>query len=729
MANTQTFTIAESAEAFDILSSKLYSNPVLAVIRELSTNAYDAQVVADTNDEHPVEVHLPTNEKNFFRVRDWGEGLDEDQVFTIYTQFFSSTKKDDEKQVGAFGLGSKSPFSVAEKYIVNSYQNGKKMSYLMSAENTVPTVSKISEEETSEHDGLEIIIDFDKCVSRYSDPYSWIKNAEILFRGTAFLPNINLPLSNWEQLLFERESYTTEQFEWRNSDTSWRDTSVLSVNVAGVTFKVEDRDHLIWQENASEMLKEAGIKHINITAQKFDVRLTPSREELHFNEKTITFIRQAVQRIILGEINRINSESRKDLENILTLLNDKRQLSYLEALTGEDVTPILEKKAGKYLEAWNKSNTRFHAVMITRLRIGTHFPFDVCFLRPLSLLQEMNDKNCKGVYKVDMNGAAKVQIKALENLYTGSFKNNAINCLASHFDDDVLQGSFHAGDKVIYIFDDLASDLNMIKMQSVSMKNYENYYKRWNKNAPVGIKTTKKIISADPFISSQTVFYYNGYTKSIEILKEKKAELEEKGVKLYKIVNNTIGDRDTDDRKLRALSEFLGEGTVIAYRRGAQKWYENQQKAGIDSLSEALSTAASKHPECLKKAAEYQKIINWREQSVFATLISYIDGFNGLDKDLMNKIASFKILTSEKAKAAMKYNRGRNSYYIENCILPKEDVALTDEEMKIIEEENKVFEVLKVVDISDAYYHSEKKPLVEQIVMDYAKKYLESVAA
>ena len=40
------FSIEASAKAFMILSDGLYSNKILAVIRELSTNAYDSHVDA-----------------------------------------------------------------------------------------------------------------------------------------------------------------------------------------------------------------------------------------------------------------------------------------------------------------------------------------------------------------------------------------------------------------------------------------------------------------------------------------------------------------------------------------------------------------------------------------------------------------------------------------------------------------------------------------------------------
>ena len=40
------YTIEATAKAFSILSDQLYSNKIRAVIRELSTNAYDSHVDA-----------------------------------------------------------------------------------------------------------------------------------------------------------------------------------------------------------------------------------------------------------------------------------------------------------------------------------------------------------------------------------------------------------------------------------------------------------------------------------------------------------------------------------------------------------------------------------------------------------------------------------------------------------------------------------------------------------
>ena len=118
------FTIESSAKAFQILSSGLYSDKILAVIRELSTNAYDSHVDI-ANEAKPFEVHMPTKLDTKFSIRDFGTGLSHDDCMNLYTTYFGSTKTDSNEVVGCLGLGSKSPFAYTDAFNVSSFHNGK----------------------------------------------------------------------------------------------------------------------------------------------------------------------------------------------------------------------------------------------------------------------------------------------------------------------------------------------------------------------------------------------------------------------------------------------------------------------------------------------------------------------------------------------------------------------------------------------------------------------------
>ena len=150
------FRIRNSAKAFNILSSGLYANKVKAIIRELSCNAVDSHVAAGNTDT-PFEVHLPTTLAPHFSIRDFGTGLDHDQVTNIYTTYFESTKTGSNSFIGALGLGSKSPFSYTDNFTVTAIKDGTKGIYsaFINAEG-VPSIVKMGEEQTTEPSGVEI---------------------------------------------------------------------------------------------------------------------------------------------------------------------------------------------------------------------------------------------------------------------------------------------------------------------------------------------------------------------------------------------------------------------------------------------------------------------------------------------------------------------------------------------------------------------------------------------
>ena len=152
----EAFTIKASAKAFAILSSNLYSNPLGSMIRELSTNAYDAHIMVGKKDIPFVITH-PNAMDPSFKIRDYGPGLSEEEIMTIYTTFFESTKTDNNDVVGCLGLGSKSPFSVSDSFTITSYYNGKRTIYsAFLSSDRIPTIAKFLETETDEENGLEI---------------------------------------------------------------------------------------------------------------------------------------------------------------------------------------------------------------------------------------------------------------------------------------------------------------------------------------------------------------------------------------------------------------------------------------------------------------------------------------------------------------------------------------------------------------------------------------------
>jgi hypothetical protein len=180
------FRIRNSAKAFSILSSGLYSNKIRAIVRELSCNAYDSHVAAGRKDL-PFEVHLPNALEPWFSVRDFGVGLDYNDVLNIYTTYFESTKTESNDYVGALGLGSKSPFSYTDNFTVNAVKNGRRGIYsAFINEHGVPSIAVMHEELTDDAPGVEVKF----SVHNQYDFYKFGQEAQHVFRYFSVVPVI-----------------------------------------------------------------------------------------------------------------------------------------------------------------------------------------------------------------------------------------------------------------------------------------------------------------------------------------------------------------------------------------------------------------------------------------------------------------------------------------------------------------------------------------------------------
>ena len=147
--------------------SELYSNPVESTIREIATNCADAHILS-RNEDRPFIIKLPNHEKNILNLcfRDFGPGLNHEEVMNVYRIYGVSTKSNTNKATGCLGLGSKSPFSITSTFFVKSYYNGVCSQYTCSMDNMgKPTISEVPQTfKTEEENGLEVIIPFYKEV-------------------------------------------------------------------------------------------------------------------------------------------------------------------------------------------------------------------------------------------------------------------------------------------------------------------------------------------------------------------------------------------------------------------------------------------------------------------------------------------------------------------------------------------------------------------------------------
>lgn len=319
-----TFSIAANAKAFDILSSKLYTDTRLAIVRELSTNAYDAHVEAG-NGSRPFDVHLPNTFEPFFSIRDYGTGLSPEQVGTVYSTFFASTRTSSNDFVGALGLGSKSPFSYTDQFTITSYQNGKMHSYsAFKSEAGLPTIAMLNETDTTEPNGVEIRINI-----RQNDIADFSVAAAKVYRFFPVLPNIT-----GARIEVARPEAIYEGDGWKMYDQSRANAGVQGrVNVV--------MGNICYPVTSASVVNKFGAHGILVIFAKIgECEIAASREELHYDPRTIANIQKYIDDAQTEVRKRIDDSLSQSANLVDKLRNLRRFQGLLDFAQSESRIPL-----------------------------------------------------------------------------------------------------------------------------------------------------------------------------------------------------------------------------------------------------------------------------------------------------------------------------------------------------------------------------------------------------
>jgi hypothetical protein len=165
-----------SVEHLMSVLTDLYSDRIMAVIREYSTNAHDAHKEAGTT--RPIEVTLPSRLSNYYHIKDWGIGLDIDGIRRIYSQYGASTKRGSNEFNGMLGLGCKSAMTYSAQFSIVSVKDGLKYNVaVVRGADGVGEMQVIDTTPTNEPNGVEIIVPV-----KSGDVWSFAEKAQSFFQ-------------------------------------------------------------------------------------------------------------------------------------------------------------------------------------------------------------------------------------------------------------------------------------------------------------------------------------------------------------------------------------------------------------------------------------------------------------------------------------------------------------------------------------------------------------------
>ena len=288
-----TAKIKISSHAFNILASGLYTDKIAAVLREVGCNARDAHVAAG-KPNLPIRVKLPSVFDRVFSIRDWGIGLDKDEVMNMYVTFFESTKASSDDFVGAFGLGSKSPFAYTDTFSVVAAKDGVSRTFTVFRDEGVPKCV-FMHETRAPHDwpsGLEVSFPV-----RGEDVSTFSQKAAEVYEFWDVRPEFVGAEVKFPE--YPGEVRYTNCVVYKNSNRRYPE-----VVMGGVRYPIHDNIQKSLFDFVSEDGRAAGQSHINY--QRPDVRLmqlvlgmrpvftvpigllevTPSREALSMTIRT-----------------------------------------------------------------------------------------------------------------------------------------------------------------------------------------------------------------------------------------------------------------------------------------------------------------------------------------------------------------------------------------------------------------------------------------------------------
>jgi hypothetical protein len=299
-SQAKAFQINDSTEFFRILSSSLYSDKMLAVIREILCNAWDAHIEGGCINR-PIDVSI-TNDK--LVIRDQGPGMAPDDILRLYTTYGGTSKIANENVTGGFGLGSKAPFAYVDHFEVTSCHAGTKTIYNMSLSSAQvdgkPSVMKILDLPTTET-GIQVSLNLKDRHDR--------DRFERLVRRIAANGEMNVKL-NGVTVPVIKFSASPHGFTIVKKEQLGEVSSRIFIRYGHVIYPLELPEHLrSYNEEVKKFLlkihgEQDGRSYgyrisdpsyaVVLQAKAGSISITPSRESLSMTDHTINSVTELI---------------------------------------------------------------------------------------------------------------------------------------------------------------------------------------------------------------------------------------------------------------------------------------------------------------------------------------------------------------------------------------------------------------------------------------------------
>lgn len=351
MEESQSFGMEASAKAFQILSDNLYSDKVLVVVREYLCNALDSYKVAGSNKQ--IVITVPTTFEPTFEVEDFGVGLTPEEVRSVYTVYFRSTKTHSNVETGCMGLGSKSAFAYSESFTIISTKDGLRSAYscYMDADGA-PQLASLWEEVTEESNGVKVSIpvnpkDVNKFINSLQKVLQVFPEGSYTFKEQ----DVEVTPQQYEQTI----KVSGHEVKYTITYNRQNKYDVVMSNVK-YNFPVRS----IIKGLALKLWEDSDIDpSVVLEVPPGKVAFTPSRESLSLTKKTTTYLNKVLTAIAIKEVRKVQEATKKYSDT---------PLRFYKEFSGKPWWNIY-----KSIPYWGKDkNLSFEKIRVSK---GTHFMY------------------------------------------------------------------------------------------------------------------------------------------------------------------------------------------------------------------------------------------------------------------------------------------------------------------------------------------------------------------
>ena len=304
------FTIGDPVLIMEYLRKNAYSNPKRAICQEIMSNARDAH--RELGLDLPIQVVLPNRMTPTWSCRDFGPGITPSRMNDIFTKFGKSTKRGDNTQSGGFGIGSKTPFSYTDTFLITTICNieGSLIKYHYAAvigENRVPKLIQMSDPcaATETHTGTTISFNVEA-----RDQSDFVRYTHEVCRFWNPRPKIIGETADYAHLWAEiNYQHTGDNWAIANDRHSGNTMAIIDGIPYTLTFD-SINDHLTDSERS---LVRYSCCHFFFGVGELSVSL--NREALYYDDRTIKMIVARIKSMVVA----LRSHFENEVSNSKTL--------------------------------------------------------------------------------------------------------------------------------------------------------------------------------------------------------------------------------------------------------------------------------------------------------------------------------------------------------------------------------------------------------------------------